>query len=104
MSRWVGTLTQTPPFAVAGLSILAARFVSQVGAWGRVGCLLGLELHLASTVTGEGVCPVGWHQDSPQPSLGIDVTEQEFICGELGVLLWQIVPGHFSPGNCFLVF
>lgn len=94
---------------MAGLSIPAAGLVSKVGAWSRVGHLLGLELHLASTVTGEGApafskcaCPVGRHQDSPQPSLGIDVTEQEFVCGELGVLLWQIVPGHFSLGICVL--
>lgn len=80
--------------------------MSKVGAWSRVGHLLGLELHLASTVTGEGApafskcaCPVGRHQGSPQPSLGIDVTEQELSVGNLGCYCGRLFQVVFPLGS-----
>lgn len=80
--------------------------------WGVCG-LWGLELSLAGTL-GQMACG-GWHFYSPQLSLGLVGTEQGVSMGScglgpglcflswchrspgevLGVLPWQMVPGHF---------
>lgn len=95
-------------------------FVCQVGGWGRLGCLLGLELSLASTV---GQMLVLWGDTGilHNHPWGLMGAEQEFIYGQLrsrpqpvfpalGVLLGKYLGCYcgrlfqitFPPRICFL--
>lgn len=100
----MGTLTQTPPLSVAVLSTPGCWVLWPRLGVGWRGCLLGLQLSLASTVgqmtdwRGAAcrlyMCSSWGALGSPQPFVGMMGAEQAFICGELGS----------SPSLCFLLW